>query len=300
MADRQVKHTALREWEYQGIRAIQCRECGYVHQDPLPAQSDVDAYYEHDEFYRAGSPDWFAKTEKEYKAGLWQSAFRFQSQLLRRGTEYAPVVYDIGSGQSDWLHYYNNHYGEAWGVEPSASARAVSLLPSRTLASLDELQPWLVRRTTDSVRLALVLEHILDPLVFVMTLRNGLVGPQGKIMVIVPNEFNPLQEKVAKREGNWYIQEPHLNYFTRKSIRDLIEVAGFKVTYAGATFPMELFYLMGYKYVGNDELGRKLHRRRLEFEKRAGSLAWRMYGVLYRKLGWGRESLIVARKVERR
>lgn len=293
---RSLKHEALHEWEYQGVRVMQCRQCGFVHQVHLPTQTEVDAYYAQDEFYRAGSPDWFKKQEVEYKAGLWNSAYHFQSDLLKKDLGRAPVVYDIGCGQGDWLHYYTQYYGEAWGVEPSESARKVGLLPNRTVASLEELQTWIVRHPLDSVRLTLVLEHVLDPLYFMLVLNGGLLGKHGRVLITVPNEFNPLQKKIARREGYWYIQKPHLNYFTKESIRALLEVSGLKITYAGGTFPMELFYLMGYRYIGNDVLGRKLHNMRLQFETRAGSLAWRTYGVLYRKLGWGRESLLVAER----
>lgn len=291
------EHVARRSWQHKNVRVIDCAKCGYVHQDPLPTPEQVDAYYTEDEFYRTHSaPDWFTKTQKEYEAGLWDSAHGWQTSLLRYhegGLNLLPKLYDLGCGQGDFMHFYHLRGGEVWGTEPSESARKVHLLPERVTDRMENLR--LPGHPRDSVRMSLVLEHVLDPVFEVVKAKEFLLGPRGKFMITVPNEFNPLQNLVAKRVGPWFIQEPHLNYFTRATAKALLEAAGLKVTYATANFPMELFYLLGFKYIGNDTLGRRLHMWRLQFETRLGAGAWSLYHMLYNTLGWGRDATLVAK-----
>ena len=142
--------------------------------------------------------------------------------------------------------------------------------------------------------MALVLEHVVDPLETVLIAKKNYIGSKGKLLVIVPNEFNPLQVRVQARVGGaWYVQQPHINYFSKVGINSLLQACGFRITYQGGTFPMELLYLMGHKYIGDDAVGQQCHQIRLNFERRMGWYAFRLYHLLYSRLGWGRETIIV-------
>jgi hypothetical protein len=67
-----------------------------------------------------------------------------------------------------------------------------------------------------------------------------------------------------------------------------------------ATFPIDLFLLMGENYVGDDELGRRCHgkRKRLEINLEKAGLT-DLKRSLYRsfaELGIGREIQVIGRK----
>jgi hypothetical protein len=57
-----------------------------------------------------------------------------------------------------------------------------------------------------------------------------------------------------------------LNYFSTSSLKQLLEKCDYKVIHAQATFPMEMFLLMGDVYVGDTELGKQCHNKRAKFE----------------------------------
>jgi len=277
---------------------IDCRKCGYAHLQDLPTQQEVDAYYTRDEFYRTHSPDdWFEKEKREHEGGYWQSAYDYEIDLLESRSQ----VVDVGCGTGYFIHHYRRSGSVAYGIEPSASAREVSPLHHAYLfQDIAHLrQNVALGHSTDSARMAFVLEHLLDPLYHTLEVRNALVGPQGRLLITVPNEFNPLQRRVEQRVDHaWYVQKPHINYFDRQSIRRLLKACGFKVVYQGGTFPMELMYLMGYHYIGNDTIGRRVHNWRLRFEKLLGPSVYKLYHLLYNKLGWGRETIIVGERYE--
>jgi hypothetical protein len=282
------------------INIIRC-ECGIVHQDPLPSKQDIASYYNNDQFYATHSPTaWFIRNKQEHELGLWWPSYDYQAKLLSHhhyGLRKYPSVIDIGCGDAWWLMRYHRCYNQSsWGIEPSETARMLSPISGRIATDIDSLN---YKRYTNynlynSVRMALVLEHVVDPVETIMTAKQKFIGTKGKLLVIVPNEFNPLQQKIQARINDaWYVQQPHINYFDKNSIKNLLQKCGFRITYQGGTFPMELLYLKGYHDIGNDAVGQRCHQIRLNFEKRMGASAFRLYHMLYQTLGWGRETLIV-------
>lgn len=91
---------------------------------------------------------------------------------------------------------------------------------------------------------------------------------------------------------------PHTNYFDCKSLARLVERCGFSVAHQEATFPIDMFLLMGNSYSGNDELGRACHGRRKKLELAlskggTGNLLGNLYAQLA-QVGVGREILMIA------
>jgi len=90
-------------------------------------------------------------------------------------------------------------------------------------------------RTFDTVILADVLEHLRRPELVLQELRDGLVQPDGQLVVSIPNAAH--QSLVAELlSGNLdytttgLIDATHLRWFTRRSITELLESCGFLVT----------------------------------------------------------------------
>ena len=92
---------------------------------------------------------------------------------------------------------------------------------------------------------------------------------------------------------DWFVQKPHLNYFSKQSIAKCMNKWGFRVVKQTGTFPMELFWLMGYKYIGNDKVGQQVHTWRLNFESKYKGYAFKLYDWWYKWFGWGRETIVV-------
>jgi SAM-dependent methyltransferase len=277
------------------LHVIDCTLCGYAHLVPLPTQKQVNAYYEEDQFYTThGAPDALAKEWREGARGDWNSAYKYQADLICKYGGYGLV--DVGCGTGWFMEYYKRvyHVGHVVGIEPSQTALRWSPVP--------ELIHWHGKPEckplpNDSVRMALVLEHVLNPRATIIDAMTCYMGDGGVFMAVVPNEFNSLQRRVVDAVGShWYVQKPHINYFSKDSIRRLFESCGLQVVHQSGTFPMEVFYLLGQKYIGDDTVGRKCHARRLVFERRLGRAAWLAYAVLYKHFGWGRETIIVGRR----
>ena len=271
-----------------------CSNCGYHHLLDLPSPAEIEKRYNSDTFYKYfAPPDWFEKERKEHEAGLWNAAYDYRLSLLGQYETFNGRLFDVGCG-AGWFVKHANSTGKwtAYGYDPSVQARTIA-------------NDWhiLSHKSTDyslydAVHMSLVLEHVLDPLgelrYWVGRMRPVKDKPP-RLMVIVPNDFSPLQKRLGTLH---YLASAHLNYFTPETLFHLMTKVGLRVIHASATFPMELFQIAGMKYIGNDEVGRKCHMIRLRFEKRHGKCAFRLYQLLFKLFGWGREIIMVGEVIK--
>jgi hypothetical protein len=303
MADFEMKTDMLdniHSGKYVAPNVVDCTRCKFAHLDPLPDEATVTRYYEGDYFYTGAAPhsppDWFAKEQGEYEAGLWDAYYVYLADQL---DPTRPVI-DWGCGCGWFLDYLIKKRGfsqwQIYGIEPSKTARAFSPVSHRLYASTfnGDGGRGLVK---GNVVLALTLEHILNPEKFLRD--EVLYHLDGRLVVVVPNEFNLLQKWTNRFSSpdkkNWFVSPVHLNYFTPQTLRGLLERVGLRVTHQGGTFPTEIFCLLGRNHLGNDLQGRANHLWRLEMETRWPGV-FRLYGILMRYFNMGREVVMVGEK----
>lgn len=221
-----------------GLKVIFCLSCNYHHLNPLPTEKQINDLYQTDKFYSENGRLWFEKEKQEHLAGLWNSAYTFQRRLLD-----SQCIIDVGTG-SGWFVQWANLNGIAWGVEPSYLARHSGPCASRIFDRLEDLSAleFFNNCLSVSMRASLLLEHVLNP---VETLQQMLPYFDKRLLVIVPNEFNPLQAKLG---GSWFVTKHHLNYWTGKTLEYVLNQAGLKVVWKGSTAPIELFAMAGLDY----------------------------------------------------
>lgn len=270
------------------LQVAYCSTCDHAHLVNPRIEAD---YYAKDRFYQEFSPnDWFIKEYLEHKRGYWNTRYAFETSFLQ-------IYYnllDVGCGTGYFLDYWRHcRGGLGTGIEPSDSARSWNSAQAYVYKNRAEAKARL--DPPMHLRLSLVLEHVPEPEQFLASYLE-LLGSKARVIISVPNEFNPLQRCLRKRYGDWFVQAPHLNYFSKESLARMAQRLSLVPVYEGATFPMELFALAGFPYITNDKIGRRCHNFRLHLEKRLGPGIYKVYGLLYRKLGWGRDTLCVYRK----
>lgn len=256
-----------------------CHHCQFAHIQPGKAKQE--SYYADDNFYKDHSPPgWFEKEKKEYP--YWIPYFRFIESIFNDDG----LIIDIGCGAGWFMKYLFDKGRNVRGVEPSLVARLVAGQSLNKFMKRDIFNLSLTIK--GHIYLGLILEHVNNPKSF---LESCIKHLQGKMVIVVPNEQNLLQQMVG---GSWFVQSVHRNYFTPATLRNLLKSVGLKVTWEGATFPVELFVLSGQDYRQDDNIGKEAHNFRLNFERRPGAFA--LYKMLYDALGIGRELVFVAEK----
>lgn len=285
-----------------GFDVIECEICGFRHIVPIPTVAELEDVYQHD-YYQQEKPLYLERYREDLD--WWNMVYTRRYEVLER---FLPIesrkLLDIGSGPGFFLLKGQERGWKVKGIEPSVQA----VKHSRKMG-LDVTHGFFSGQTAsdletfDVINMGLVLEHIPEP-AELLKLSHQRLNQHGLLSIIVPNDFNPFQ--IALRESlnfdPWWVAPPHhINYFNFKSLAALVRRCGFEVVHEEATFPIDMFLLMGDNYLGNDELGRICHNRRMDFELAMSNSG--MGGVLenlytaFAKEGVGREVVIFARRV---
>jgi len=283
-----------------GCTVVDCEDCGFRHVLPLPSAEALAALYR-DTYYGRDKP-LFAQRQRE-DLDWWNLTFADRYDSFER---FLPperrTLLDVGSGPGFFLAHGQARGWSVAGLEPAAQAIA----HARSLG-VDVVEGFLDGTTAarvgrfDVVHASEVLEHVPDARCAVRRLA-GLLNPDGLLCIVVPNDYSPFQHalRVDGYPPWWVVPRHHVNYFDRASLARLLSSEGFEILLTEATFPIDLFLLMGDNYVGNDTLGRQVHGRRKRFEQAladAGLTGLRR--EWYRSmaaLGIGREIMMIGRR----
>ncbi len=276
MENKDHKGTVIHERD--GISVIECDLCGFAHITPLPSEEALKEEYEK-EFYKKKTrltnaeedSEWIKLTDSDkydiFEKHLgWSSA---ASQLR---------VLDVGSGPGYFLDVGKERSWDVLGVEPSLDA--AEFVRNRGIqvehSFFDAAFASRFEGSFDVVHLCNVLEHLRDPHEVIANIRR-VMRPNGIVCITSPNDFNPLQRTLHEDCGYdawWFAPHHHLNYFTFDSLEALIGAHDFAPIGRLSSFPLEFFLLMGDNYVGDPNLGRQLHHKRVRFDKTLASSAY--------------------------
>jgi SAM-dependent methyltransferase len=283
-----------------GFDVIECKECGFKHIIPLPTDEELEEVYSH-EYYTQEKPLYIERYREDLE--WWDTVYSRRYEILEQHLpQQQRKILDIGSGPGFFLLNGKNRGWHVKGIEPSIEAAEHSQglgLDIENIFFSDQTAPRL--GSFDVINMGEVLEHIPNPTAF-LKLVHAKLNTGGLVCLIVPNDFNPFQLILRDHLGfnPWWVAPPHhINYFDFKSLAGLVEKCGFEVLHQESTFPIDMFLLMGDNYVGNDEVGRACHTKRMNFEKAinhgdCGGVLTSLYSA-FAKQGVGREVVIYAR-----
>ena len=247
------------------------KEYGYLRADPIPTPEELEVSYRED-FY---SPKPFNDSSlevqsegQEYYDTRWDGMYE-KCKSLCKDDKFS--VFDIGFGWAQALLYFEAKGVEVSGLEPSPEGVAYARSKGLDVyeAGIDDFSVTKEKRF-DVVMMLNVLEHLSHPHETLKSIQKNLLNPGGIVVIEVPNEFSDFQTAAVAEHNldEWWVCPPHhLNYFSSSSLKSLLEQCDYEVEHIQGSFPMELFLLMGDVYVGNQELGKKCHNKRVEFEK---------------------------------
>ncbi len=285
----------------KGFDIIKCQTCGFKHIIPIPTAEEMSGYYS--EQFLKKRPLYIDRIREDLE--WWRMVYAEQYDMFESNlTPERRCILDIGCGLGFFLQLGGERGWKTLGIEPSRQACEYAWG-----LGLDVVNDVLGEKqanglgTFDVVHMHDVLEHVSDA-VGMVGLCHKLIEPGGLFCVVVPNDYNPLQQVLRDHLGYepWWVSSPeHINYFDFESLEHLLRSTGFDILLKTTTFPMELFLLMGDNYVGNQELGRGCHHRRtaLETNLHLGGMdgAKRAFYVALAEQGIGREVVILAKKV---
>lgn len=265
----EVKHEPKRVWEEDGVRVIECADCGFIHVDPIPTKEELLAFYEQRYYkdvkpfnYEAVTPEHIEMVLEQVR-GNWyyQGVYNQVNNLLQPERPGLKRLLDIGCGNDLLAKHFAIRGWDSAVLEPSRDAahylRKFELVVHERFAEeIDGLQ------ITDIsfINIQFVLEHIADPISLLKKVYD-VMAPGGVIRICVPNDFSDGQ--LAYREYyneklRWVVQPDHINYFSFSSLSSLLNNCGFEEVYRTTNFPLEFLLVGGMNYYADEEQQKKV------------------------------------------
>jgi len=245
---------------------------GFLRVDPIPTTEEVEKYYK-EEFYSSyknfnDSDIKVQLEEKDFFDNRWESIYNRCIDYF--GEVKGKTLFDVGFGYGQLLLFFKSKGFFVSGLEPAPEG--VEYVRKHGVevhqAGIEELSNISSKRF-DIVTIINVLEHLRNPADVLIEIKKNILKNNGLLVIDVANEFNDFQT-IANEEyklKSWWLCPPnHINYFSASSIIDLLRKCGYDIFDYESSFPIEIFMLMGDVYVGNPEVGKKCHQRRVKFE----------------------------------
>lgn len=191
-----------------------CSRCGLIFQSPRMTAAEAEAHYAAE--YRRTIQGCEGPTPKDLDFQTRRAALLLD--FLQRKVRRLERHLDIGCSAGILLQQVQAAYQtQAVGVEPGEAYRAYAQGRGiEVRASLDEVEAD--GRRFDLVSLIHVLEHLPDPVGYLIRLRERLLAADGWLLIEVPNVYIHTS-----------FEYEHLYSFSRRTLTEVLRKAGFRL-----------------------------------------------------------------------
>jgi 2-polyprenyl-3-methyl-5-hydroxy-6-metoxy-1,4-benzoquinol methylase len=197
------------------LRLVRCRQCAMIYANPVPAEFASGQYYD-----QAGADYYLspAKLESDYAAVRFERELRVFRKHCQSG-----AVLDVGCSSGAFLFQLNQRFPGCYqilGTDVSgppldyAEGRGVAVVRGNFLGQEFGQQKF------DAVTFWAVVEHLLEPKPF-LAKAWSVLKPDGLCFVLVPNMKSLAARTLGARYR--YLYPQHLNYFTKATLKRLVE-----------------------------------------------------------------------------
>lgn len=234
---------------------VRCQHCGLVYINPRPNSSDLLDNYEEvvDELY---------VLEREGRVLTFQRHLRPLERIV--GPPNGRRLLDVGCHVGVFVHVAQRRGWDAWGVEPSrwgaeqAQAQGLRVVNGTLATSGFEDASF------DVITLWDVIEHVPDPKGELRQVHRLL--KLGGVVVIHTIDIESPFARIMGHRWPW-LMEMHLYYFSPRTLRRMLEEAGFEVIHSS---PQGRYLRLGYLVSRLQPYSRSLYRLLDAIVKRLG------------------------------
>ncbi|HEY5159255.1 MAG TPA: class I SAM-dependent methyltransferase [Anaerolineales bacterium] len=192
-----------------------CDHCGLVYESPRMTEEETDEFYKRE--YRLTHDRHEGPTEKELaiqraRANALFNIIHAKIQKITRNLE-------IGCSAGFLLVKLKEQYHcDAAGIEPGIAFRDYAINQNlKVYSSMDELVQGGEERF-DLITMSHVLEHLVDPIAYLVRLRESLLTQDGRLFIEVPNLY-----------AHDCFEFSHLYSFSAHTLQQVLQQSGFQI-----------------------------------------------------------------------
>ena len=210
-------------WTYDGFSFVRCAGCGLLYQNPQPVHDQLTLRYD-EEYFR------YERENEEAFFGLMKLALsdiRFDSVVGTPASRGGMSVLDVGCATGKLLEWMAERGWSVQGVEVCRPAAEFGTAKRGVPIHIGTLETaGFQSGRFDVAHCSHLIEHLTDPGAFVREVYRMLCDG-GWFVLTTPN-VDGLQARLFGSEWRSAIAD-HMTLFSRRTLRRLIEGAGFRV-----------------------------------------------------------------------
>ncbi len=249
-------------------------DLGFFEISQKPTQIELEQYYEK-KYYQEGLGSYeinYSETELAYIHNkIFQKEYILKNLLELRSKKFL----DIGCGEGFVMNHFHKLGCKVKGFDFSAEGIKKNnpnilnfFVQGNIFTLLDE--EISKKNKYDIVWLQNVLEHVLDPVALMNSIRN-IISDSGYLVVTVPNDFSKIQEHLLsfnKVDKPYWVSPPdHLSYFNIENIKNLFNITNWEIADLSGDFPIEWYLLNeNSNYILDSSMGKSAHNARMIIE----------------------------------
>lgn len=214
---------------------VHCMTCDHAFLDPLPTQEEIATLYPKTYYTRNPDSPVFLKGIV-YWTKLQVDLFRIRDCMRGRGPR---SIVDIGCGDAERLFHLRRRIdasieiiGADLHVTPAVREQAQTAGVRMIQTDVEEDLDFLRESGHDFIVMSQLIEHLRDPMDFLVRLRAKLSG-EGCLLIETPN-LGGLDYRIFGRRfwGVYHIPR-HLHLFSQRSLQELLSRCGYTVLRQG-------------------------------------------------------------------
>ena len=202
---------------------VSCKNCGFKFTNPRPDNSVLGNYYKAESYvsHTNSKKGIVNKLYHAVRSYTLKSKVQLIEEFVSRGT-----ILDYGCGTGMFLSAIKNSGWETYGIEPDDDARKIATESGANVFSDKiKLEPSIKDKSFNAITLWHVLEHVTD-MHETLTFFKTKINKGGVLIIAVPNHIS-YDANYYKEHWAAYDVPRHLHHFELKSMKDLVEKAGF-------------------------------------------------------------------------
>lgn len=198
------------------VRNRICNTCGLVYESPRMSEDEADEFYksEYRRLYQGGQ-EGPVLNEIVIQQARAEALFKLFDAKNKQVSRHLDIGCSAGLLLSKFREFY---HCDSIGIEPGNAFREYARRQNlKIYSSLEELQ-HAREGSFDLISMSHVLEHLVDPVAYLVKLRESSLAQGGWLYLEVPNLYAHDSFEIA-----------HLYSFSSHTLRQVLQQAGFEV-----------------------------------------------------------------------